>query len=403
MLRNYLAMRRHRTRLTDCFHAAGLYLRYKHDKTERYIYPKIHDVKLTADYTRYVFTLPNGLDPQTVRKGEYAFYQFYGAQIKLTSDDIKKYVLTIFHGGALKSFRWRYEDFAQSMAGLRLPVYCGKDAYGQHVTYDMADAPHLLIAGETGSGKSTQVRSILTTLILTQDPQDIEIYLGDLKRSEFHLFRHVAHVKSLDVTADALLSTLRKLRRLLTTRGALLDANGAANVVDLPAALRPPTVLLCIDEVALLKGDKSALEIIEEISALGRALGVYLILSMQRPDAKVLDGKLKVNLTVRMGFRTADAINARIIGTRGAESITLAERGKYVFKHETLTELQAPLLTLDDAVKTLTPFYVTPDTNVHATEENAVIGRTEAPTNTPSKSQQIFGLLDGKGGGQNER
>jgi DNA segregation ATPase FtsK/SpoIIIE, S-DNA-T family len=58
--------------------------------------------------------------------------------------------------------------------------------------------------------------------------------------------------------------------------------------------------------VALLQNEKKLIELVEEISAIGRALGVFLILSMQRPDRKVLDGKLKNNLTVRMGFKCAD-------------------------------------------------------------------------------------------------
>lgn len=72
---------------------------------------------------------------------------------------------------------------------------------------------------------------------------------------------------------------------------------------------------------------------IEEISTIGRALGVYLILSMQRPDADVLDGKLKNNLTVRMAFRHADEINSRItIGSGEAAEIKQSEKGRMVLK-----------------------------------------------------------------------
>jgi S-DNA-T family DNA segregation ATPase FtsK/SpoIIIE len=92
------------------------------------------------------------------------------------------------------------------------------------------------------------------------------------------------------------------------------------------------------------------MELVEEVSAIGRCLGVFLILSMQRPDSKVLDGKLKNNLTVRMGFRCADLINSRIIGTPGSEK--LKNQGRMVIKlpgFSELKEVQASFLYLDKA------------------------------------------------------
>jgi S-DNA-T family DNA segregation ATPase FtsK/SpoIIIE len=96
------------------------------------------------------------------------------------------------------------------------------------------------------------------------------------------------------------------------------------------------------------------MELVEEISAIGRALGVFLILSMQRPDRKVLDGKLKNNLTVRMGFKCADLINSRIIGTPGSEK--LKGKGRMLITlpiFSELKEIQAPFLTLDKAKEIL--------------------------------------------------
>ncbi|MBN6890032.1 cell division protein FtsK, partial [Cytobacillus horneckiae] len=99
---------------------------------------------------------------------------------------------------------------------------------------------------------------------------------------------------------------------------------------------------------------KKTMRLIEEISAIGRALGVFLILSMQRPDSKILDGKLKNNLTVRMGFKCADLINSRIIGTPGSEK--LKNEGRMLLKlpkFSTLQEIQAPYLSLEVAKKSL--------------------------------------------------
>jgi len=95
--------------------------------------------------------------------------------------------------------------------------------------------------------------------------------------------------------------------------------------------------------VVLLKKETDVMDILEEISSIGRSLGVFLILSMQRPDSKLLDGKLKVNLTVRMGFKTADKTNSRIIGTPGSEKLNTP--GRMVLKiNSDLQEVQSPEL-----------------------------------------------------------
>lgn len=90
------------------------------------------------------------------------------------------------------------------------------------------------------------------------------------------------------------------------------------------------------------------MDILEEISSIGRSLGVFVILSMQRGDSKLLDGKLKVNLTVRMGFKTADKINSQIIGVEGAEK--LEHLGRMILKVNSKSqEIQSPFLQNDQA------------------------------------------------------
>src|SRR5690606_15887046 len=108
------------------------------------------------------------------------------------------------------------------------------------------------------------------------------------------------------------------------------------------------------DEVALLKKEKDIMELIEAISAIGRALGVLLILSMQRPDADVLDGKIKNNLTVRMALRHADGINSRItLGSEEAATIAQSQKGRFYMALDCLKQVQAPLLSVPDAKELL--------------------------------------------------
>lgn len=328
-----------------CFKRKG----YKGKEIRKY--PLIRRVGIYQDCVQIVFTLPDGLNPHDVNSRVWIFKQGFGEHIEL-SGNAKTFTLNIYTMDA-QIFDYDFDDIAMAINKCKLPIYVGKDRKGD-VFYDMVEHPHLLIAGETGSGKSVALRSILTTLLKSAG-EDMELYCADLKRSEFHLFRDIA--ATVDIEAVHLLKTLLKLKKELKRRGDMLDKAGLANIIELPAADRPKFIVLAIDEVALLKKEKDIMEIIEEISAIGRALGVFLILSMQRPDADVLDGKLKNNLTVRMAFRHADEINSRItIGSGEAADIKQSQKGRMVFKLDGIRYVQAPYLDLPRAKALLEPF-----------------------------------------------
>lgn len=314
-------------------------------------YPQVSRVTVYHDCVQVVFILPNGLDPQEVRKREWLFEQTFGDNIELSGSS-KTFTLNIY-GQDVQRFNYDQDAIEKAVEGLRLPIYVGRSRTGEDV-YDMTKYPHLLVAGETGSGKSVALRSIITTLIRTAADR-MELYCADLKRSEFHLFKSVA--RQVVVEAPQLHQIVLKIRKEMRRRGDLLDRAGLANIDDLPAGERPSYIVLAIDEVALLKKEKDIMEGIEEISAIGRALGVYLILSMQRPDADVLDGKLKNNLTVRMAFRHSDEINSRItLGSGEAADIQQSQKGRMILKLDGLKSVQGPYLDIPKAKTLLEPY-----------------------------------------------
>ncbi|OAO77789.1 Cell division protein FtsK [Geobacillus stearothermophilus] len=115
---------------------------------------------------------------------------------------------------------------------------------------------------------------------------------------------------------------------------------------------------------------------------------MIVILSMQRPSADILDTKIRANLTVRMGFRTADLMNARIIGTPGAEKISMEHRGRFLLKREGLMELQAPFLPLERAKKILEAYKA-------ADQENVLQADLEMASPQDHVSEEIIlGVLD---------
>lgn len=390
MIKKWLAKQKAKAALLQVFKNGDIGIDYSYGQTKGVVYPKIRSIKF--DYKNksafFYFSIPTGLDPKEVKKKEYCFKQVFGENIELKGD-IKEFKLTVFTAVLPSVLEYDYEKYTQHFKKMKLPIVSGLDINGNIIVYDMVKNPHLLIAGETGSGKSTQLRSILSTLIQALPPERLELYLCDLKRSEFHLFRHIEHARGLFVSPREMEPMLHHLQKEMRSRGDLLDAHEVSHIDDLQN--KPPYIVLCIDEVALLQNEKKLMELVEEISAIGRALGVFLILSMQRPDRKVLDGKLKNNLTVRMGFKCADLINSRIIGTPGSEK--LKEQGRMLLKVPTFTdskEIQAPYLSLEKAKKLLEGYKSVKGKNIKKQPSM----HFERSLDTTEIKDNVFGVLD---------
>ncbi|KGT40559.1 FtsK/SpoIIIE domain-containing protein [Bacillus cereus] len=368
--------------LIEVFGKAGLYVDHQTRGGKIPIYPKIHAVSSSKENIRYVFTIPNGLDPKTIEKKWFCFQQILGRNVAIEGD-IKKFVLNVFHSDAgLQSYNYSYKKWQPLLKQHRLPVVVGRDQFGNMIAYDMVEAntPHLLIAGETGSGKSSMVRVVLSTLIQYMSPDKLHLYLGDLKNSEFHFLRRVKHVKEVCMEEIEMKIMLQKVWKEIRERRKLMEEYEVDHI-DEYNKMNPdnqkPYILLAIDEVAMLQDEKECMTNIEKISAVGRALGVFLMLSMQRPDAKVLDGKLKLNMTVRMGFKCDSTINGNIMGTPGSEH--LEQSGQMILKLNGLKKVQAPYLELSKAKQIVEPYRIP--------KEDMKL------QNPPQEENQLFGVL----------
>ena len=369
--------------LIEVFGKAGLYVDHQTRGGKVPIYPKIHAISSSKENIRYVFTIPNGLDPKAIEKKWFCFQQILGRNVAIEGD-IKKFVLNVFHSDAgLQPYNYSYKKWQPLLKQHRLPVVVGRDQFGNTITYDMVDSntPHLLIAGETGSGKSSMVRVVLSTLIQYMSPDKLHLYLGDLKNSEFHFLRRVKHVKEVCMEEIEMKIMLQKVWKEIRERRKLMEEYEVDHI-DEYNKLNPdnqkPYILLAIDEVAMLQDEKECMSTIEKISAVGRALGVFLMLSMQRPDAKVLDGKLKLNMTVRMGFKCDSTINSNIMSTPGSEH--LEQSGQMILKLNGLKKVQAPFLKLSKAKQIVEPYRVPKE--------------DMKPQIPPQEDIQLFGVLD---------
>ncbi|WP_199880715.1 FtsK/SpoIIIE domain-containing protein [Bacillus massiliglaciei] len=338
--------------------------------------PRIRSVFISSNETSYVFTLPNGTNPAILHDNIFVFKQVFSENIELTGDS-KRFKLTVYQKVLPKKVPYKLADWSESMAGMDLPFIVGRNRHNEPVTFDMAVHPHVLLSGETGSGKSSLLRAVLTTQMLTLPPEKVRFVLGDLKRSEFGLLRSIEHVDGVYVEPAALFLALKNVKTEMERRGDLLDKNEATHISELADPL--PFIVVAIDEVALLRSDKQSMAIIEDISSVGRSLGVLLILSMQRPDSKLLEGRLKNNLTVRISGRQSDKTNAKVAGVPGAEFIKKSEKGRMVLVMDEPEQVQAPSLDYGEAKRLLQPLKV------------RIIDKKEVES---TETQFAFGQLD---------
>lgn len=364
-IKEYYAKRRFKNELVKCFRDARIYKEIKHKDNTYKKYPKIHEVKadFEKEVVRFTFTIPVGMNPEMISKNEWVFVQMFSESYTIDCRKNRRFVLTVYAKGfpPLEKKPFDLEKYLSQPIGVQVPLLTGYNNKGEMFYVNLLDDPHLLVMGETGSGKSVYLRSVLCFLFFYLKDR-VEFILGDMKRSEFFLFRNLPTVSGVYHDEKKLEQALKKAHDEMLRRGDLFDAAEVPNIKDYEkeTGIKLPYIVVAVDEVALLKDNKDIMYYLERISCIGRSSGVILILSLQRADAKVLDGQLKINLTNRAVFRTADKINSNIGlggGTEAdASTIAKSHKGEFYFKSDDLTLLHAPLLEVDDAKALLAPF-----------------------------------------------
>ena len=211
----------------------------------------------------------------------------------------------------------------------KLTVALGKDVAGGAIVTDLAKLPHLLIAGQTGSGKSVCIGAILTSLLLQSTPDDVRILIGDLKRVDFPGFNGVPHLV-VPVMHDSpqILNALYWTTSEMDRRYRLFARANARNIASYnekhTGSDRVPYVVFIIDELAdlMLQAPIQVEKQITRIAQLARATGIHLVLGTQRPSVDVITGLIKANVPARIAFATATAVDSRtIIDMTGAEKL----------------------------------------------------------------------------------
>jgi S-DNA-T family DNA segregation ATPase FtsK/SpoIIIE len=353
---NFIQNLKARYKLTKVFRIGSIYKTIGSGENEKKIFPKIHNIP-NSKYDYYTFSLPNGIDPKLLKKNFYVFQQIFGEGVHLEGD-FKTFTLRIRISKLIDEVDYDYPKLLEVIKKeeILMPIVCGGNELGELKIYDATNSPNLLIYGEPGSGKSSILHVILSTLIQYYTSDQIQFYLADFKMSELNLYEGVEHVKDVSYLDKDFGPALKHLKKEMTKRGELLKDNRVRHINKLSDDKKPPYIVLCVDEFVMIKNEDIMSDLLQ-IASLGRAYGIYLILSMQRPSHKILSTDVRGLLSVRMGFRTVDKRNAMIGETPGSETIPPKDyEGTFYLKYEDLECLRSPYLNEDKTEKILSKF-----------------------------------------------
>ena len=229
---------------------------------------------------------------------------------------------------------------------MELPCAIGKTITNEVFMFDLAKAPHLLVAGATGQGKSVGLNAIITSLLYKKHPAELKIVLVDPKKVEFSFYEPLAHhflAQVPDEDADPIITDVTKVVRTLNslckemdTRYDLLKTAHAHNIKEynkkfVERHLNPekghrylPYIVVVIDEFGdlIMTAGKEVELPIARIAQLARAVGIHMIIATQRPTTNIITGTIKANFPGRIAFRVGAMIDSRtIIDRPGAQQL----------------------------------------------------------------------------------
>lgn len=258
-------------------------------------------------------------------------------------------------------------EFTLAADGEGLPVPLGRDIGSGNEVVDLAELPHLLIAGGTGSGKSVCLNAMVLSMLFTCSPNKLRIVMVDPKGVEFAPYEDIPHLiapvigrsEEFGPALDALILIMRQRYELFKTAG----------VRDIRAYNRRPEggimpfVVVLVDELAelMLSGGRYAEDKLVRIAQQGRAAGLHLILSTQRPTVDVVTGLLKANISARIAFSVATQADSRVILDVGGAEKLIGKGDMLVVTGESRVpkRLQGVLVE-DGEIERIVDFWVNP-------------------------------------------
>lgn len=219
-----------------------------------------------------------------------------------------------------------------SIGQSHIPVPIGVKPNGKALSIDLAEAPHMLVAGSTGTGKSVFINSLIASSLALRNPDQVQFVLIDPKLVEFQRYRGIPHLLFDVLTeVDAAVEALHILERFMDDRFKELADAGVQDINAYNSDLdsrnsteaRLNRIVVVIDEFAdLIMQNKHVEQPVVRIAQKARAAGLHLVIGTQRPVVKVVTGLIKANIPTRVSFRVPSAVDSRVVlDEKGAERL----------------------------------------------------------------------------------
>jgi len=309
-------------------------------------------------------------------------------------------------------------DFVNSPSKLTLAM--GKDLIGRLRVSNLAEMPHLLIAGSTGTGKSVFLNSLIVSMLYKATPEELKLVLVDPKRLELGLYEEIPHLLAPVVTDPKVASNvLRNATREMERRLKLLAQRGVRNIDQYNRQFQKqesmslfddpdgeehkplPYIVIVIDELAdlMMVDTNNVEEAITRLAQMARAVGIHLILATQRPSVDVITGLIKANFPARISFRVASKVDSRtILDANGSEA--LLGRGDMLYLpagSSRLHRIHGPLVT-EDEISSLCDFWREQAKAVY----NEELLRPPKEANEEGEAESASGGEGGEAGGEDD-
>lgn len=320
------------------------------------LYPEILEEIETQEGTTLKIKMPLGLSSDNFTKKAIAIKEHFNAKDIDFNYNNGFLFIKLKH----KELQNKYEFKAIDTKGI-LELVVGY-SYKGAVRINLTDgSPHILLAGETGSGKSTELRAILTTLVITKDPNKLRLHLIDLKQgAELGIFKKCKHVESFSKNPIEAEKQLNKILKEVKRRYVLFEEKDCVDIKEYNKKFKFNKLnyhLIVIDEFALLKTEKDSLGALEELAATARACGIHLLISTQRPSATIINGDIKANVPIVIGLKAMNNTNSMVIWDKGGLEKLRGKGHGYVRCNGEETEIQSMLIEPEEARDLLKPYY----------------------------------------------
>jgi S-DNA-T family DNA segregation ATPase FtsK/SpoIIIE len=225
---------------------------------------------------------------------------------------------------------------ARKLAKCKVPLFLGKDSEGKPLANDLADMPHLLIAGTTGTGKSVCLNALIISMLMTRRPDELKMLLIDPKKNEFSDYRKIPHLMHPVITDEAKATAVlawavdkmeERYDLLSRARVRNLAQYNELGMEEILKRVQPdeeerervpeklPFIVIVIDEFGdlIMQTKREAETYIIRLAQKARAAGIHLVLATQRPTVDIVTGLIKSNLPGRICFKVASRMDSRVV------------------------------------------------------------------------------------------